>query len=424
MTYRETLAYIYGLGRFGMRPGLEKISKLLSRLGNPQDRIKSIHVAGTNGKGSTCAFLASIIEQAGYKAGLFTSPHLVRFNERIRINGVEITPDEVTTLAKTAIDASPPETTFFELVTAMAWLHFANREVDFAVMETGMGGRFDATNAAPGILSVITPISIEHSRYLGETIGEIAFEKAGIIKPGKPVVTSRLTEEALEVIAGECSRLSSPLFRCGEEFGGKWTEGCLSYEGIKCRLHDLRPGLMGRYQSENAFTALASAEILECMGVSISEEAMVSGIQKARWPGRMELVGEEPRILLDGAHNPASAKVLAEELRNLSHNRLLLVIGIMSDKDVGGILNPLIPYADKIYAVAPPIDRAMPSETLAELIASLGGECDNAGEVTKGLEMAKTVACPGDLILVCGSLFTIGEARAYLFHEDFEPFRG
>jgi len=229
MTYQETLAYIYGLGRFGMRPGLEKITALLASLGNPQDQIKSIHVAGTNGKGSTAVFLSSILQSAGYRVGLFTSPHLIRFTERIRINNAEISTEDVTRLAQLAMAAAPPETTFFELVTAISWLHFAGEEVDLAIMETGMGGRLDATNSASGILSVITPISLDHCRYLGNSLAEIAFEKAGIIRPGRPVIASDQSPEALDVISGQCSGLSSPLYRYGKEFSSTWEPGGLFY---------------------------------------------------------------------------------------------------------------------------------------------------------------------------------------------------
>jgi dihydrofolate synthase / folylpolyglutamate synthase len=424
MTYQETLAYIYGLGRFGMRPGLEKITALLASLGNPQNRIKSIHVAGTNGKGSTAAFLSSILQHAGYKVGLFTSPHLIRFTERIRINNAEISSEDVTRLAQLAIDASSPETTFFELVTAMTWLHFAAEEVDLAIMETGMGGRFDATNSASGILSVITPISLDHCQYLGNSLAEIAFEKAGIIEPGYPVVTSNQTPEALDVIAGQCSRLSSPLYRCGKEFSANWETGGLSYSGIHVKMRNLTPGMAGRYQASNAATALASAELLQEMGFALPESAMRAGIEGSSWPGRMEMVGEEPRILLDGAHNQAGVIALADELREIPHERLILVAGVMADKDAEEMFKPLFPMANRVYTVSPSLERAMPSDRLAEFCRSFCVDCSDAGTVEEGLYQAKEFACSADLIVVCGSLFTVGEARSVLFSERFEPFRG
>lgn len=424
MTYQETLAYIYGLGRFGMRPGLEKITALLAALGNPQYRIKSVHVAGTNGKGSTSAFLASIMHFSGYKVGLFTSPHLIRFTERIRINGAEISPEDATRAAEKAMDAALPQTTFFELVTAMAWLYFAEQEVDLAIMETGMGGRFDATNSAPGLMSVITPISLDHCQHLGNTLPEIALEKSGVIRPGRPVAVSAQPQEVLDVISGECKRLSAPLYRCGGEFDGKWEIDGLSYNGIHTNLNQIRPGIAGRYQAGNAFTAMAASELLGNSGFSICDRSLRSGIENASWPGRMETIGENPRILLDGAHNPAGVLALTEELKEIPHDRLILVVGVMADKDFEGMFRPLFPIADRVYTVTPPLESALPSDRLAIFCRSLGVEYIDAGTVEEGIIQAKKAARPGDLILVCGSLFIIGEARSILCSERFEPFRG
>jgi dihydrofolate synthase / folylpolyglutamate synthase len=424
MTYQETLAYIYGLGRFGMRPGLEKISSLLSDLDNPQDKVKSIHVAGTNGKGSAATFLSSIIGCGGYKAGLFTSPHLNRFTERIRINGKEIGEEDVIRLTGMIVDVSPPETTFFETVTAMAILFFSEQNVDLAIMEVGMGGRFDATNAASGIMTLIMPVSLDHCEYLGDTLPEIAFEKAGIIKPCRPVVVSSQSDEPLEVIRRQCEKLSSPLFSIDEHFAGYWENGMLDYRGLKTNLSGLKPGISGSYQAGNAASALAAAELLCGMGFHLSETALRKGIETASWPGRMEFVGEAPRILLDGAHNPAGGEALAAALRDIPRDRLVLVAGVMANKDIGAIFSRLFPLTDRAYAVSPALERAMPSDRLAGLFRVNGVACDDAGTVAEGLERAKKAAMPGDLILVCGSLFTIGEARAVLSGGHFEPFRG
>jgi dihydrofolate synthase / folylpolyglutamate synthase len=424
MTYQETLAHIYGLGRFGMRPGLEKITALLHTLDNPQDRIKTIHVAGTNGKGSTAAFLSTILSSAGYKVGLFTSPHLIRFTERVRINGTEIEEEVVVRLAGRVIAAAPAATTFFELVTALAFLHFAEQQVDLAIMETGMGGRFDATNAASGILSLITPVSLDHSEYLGKTVAEIAFEKAGVVKPGQPVVTSARDEEALAVVRRQCTKLSSPLYCWGDHFTTAWEDGRVTYHGLRANLADLKPGIAGRYQEANAACAMAAAELLGGLGFPLSAEKLRVGIESASWPGRMELTGEAPRILLDGAHNPAGGQALAEALQDVPRDRLILVAGVMADKDAEGILTPLFPYTNRAYAVSPALERALPSERLAAFCRVRGVSCVDAGTVAEGLAQAKKAAGPGDLILVCGSLFTVGEAMAILQAERFEPFRG
>lgn len=422
--YKETLAYIYSLGRFGMRPGLERISALLHAIGDPQNSIKTIHVAGTNGKGSTAAFLAAILSSAGYRVGLFTSPHLIRFTERVRVNGTEIGEKDVVRLIDRLTAAASPATTFFELVTAMAWLHFAEQQVDVAIMEAGMGGRFDATNVASGIMSLITPISVDHSEYLGSTVAEIAFEKAGVVKPGRPVVTSTSNADALAVIRRQCSELSSPLYCLGEHFSSTWEENGLTYHGCRVSLSGLKPGIAGRYQSANAACALAAAEFLDASAFTLSEVALRRGIDTASWPGRMEIVGDAPHFLLDGAHNPAGGLALAEALQDIQYEKLFLVVGIMGDKDAEGILAPLFPLVEKIFAVSPRLERAHPSDRLAAFCRTRGVSCVDAGTVAAGLAKAKSVAGAHDLILVCGSLFTVGEARAALCGVSYEPFRG
>ena len=424
MTYQEILAHIYGLGRFGMKPGLERITALLHALGNPQERTANVHVAGTNGKGSTAAFLAAILTNSGYRVGLFTSPHLSRFTERIRINGTEIGEEEVVVLAQRVMAAAPESTTFFEIVSAMAWLYFLEEGVDLAIMETGMGGRFDATNAATGILSIITPISLDHCAYLGETLADIAFEKAGIVKPERPVVLSAQTDEARNVVERHCLELASPLFHLGREFSAEWENDGLAYCGIGIELRGIKPGIAGRYQGENAACALAAAEILGGSGFPLAGESLKIGIEQAFWPGRMETVGDAPRILLDGAHNPAGGRALAHALQDVPRERLLLVAGVMADKDAEGIFSPLLPLTDRVFAVSPAIERALPSDQLARLFVALGMDVTDSGTVAAGIGQAMHEARPDDLILVCGSLYTVGEARAIIRGERFEPFRG
>lgn len=424
MTYQETLSYIYGLGRFGMKPGLERITATLQALHNPQDAFKTVHVAGTNGKGSTSSFLASMLAEGGHRVGLFTSPHLINFTERIRINGREIAEEEVVHLAEQVIAAAPPETTFFELVTAMATLYFAEQKVDLAIMEVGMGGRLDATNALSGVLSIITPVAYDHCDYLGASLAAIAREKAGVIKAGRSVVVSPQEQDALSVIKERCREMKSPFYGYGETFTAFWSDTGLSYRGIGLEMDGLRPGLAGRYQQANAASALAAAELLDGMGFPLDAGALRSGIEKAHWPGRMEILGTSPRILLDGAHNPAGSKALAEALEDIPRDRLLIVAGVMGDKDVDGILGPLLPLADEMLAVAPSLARALPSDKLAEFCRSRGVMAHDAGTVAAGLSSARDIAGPDDLILVCGSLFTVGEARAVLLSKKFEPFRG
>ncbi|MCM2357356.1 MAG: bifunctional folylpolyglutamate synthase/dihydrofolate synthase [Geobacteraceae bacterium] len=424
MTYRETLAYIYGLARFGMKPGLERISALLDNLGNPHRRIRAVHVAGTNGKGSTAAFLSAIVAAGGYRVGLFTSPHLIHFTERIRINGAEIGEDAVIRLAERILKVAPEGATFFEIVTAMALLHFAEEGVELAVLEAGMGGGLDATNAVSGILSVITPVSLDHCEYLGATVAEIASEKGGVVKPGRPLVLSPQLPEALEVLRTRCTESGSPFYLAGTDFSAYWEGEGLAYRGLQLSLSGLKPGLAGRYQAENAASALCAAELLRGQGFPLDDAALRRGIEEARWPGRMELFGESPRFLLDGAHNAAGSEALAEALADIPRGRLLIVAGVMGDKDAAGILAPLLPLATRVFAVSPNLERAMPSAALATLCHEQGAECIDAGAVAAGLSLAGEAAGPDDLVLVCGSLFTVGEARAVLLAERFEPCRG
>jgi dihydrofolate synthase / folylpolyglutamate synthase len=296
--------------------------------------------------------------------------------------------------------------------------------VDLAVMETGMGGRFDATNAASGLLSVITPISLDHCEHLGNSLAEIACEKAGVIRPGRPVVSAPQKQEVMAIIGRKCEMLAAPLYKCGEDFSGEWQGEGLSYRGLRNNLSGLTPGIAGRYQANNAFSALAAAELLVGSGFNVPVTALATGIERTSWPGRMEIIGEAPRIMLDGAHNPAGARALADSLRYVPHDALILVAGVMADKDAEEIFNPLFPLADLVYTVSPAMERAMPSGKLAALCRSLGVACHDAGTVAEGLEQARNDARQGDLILVCGSLFIVGEARSILCGERFEPFRG
>jgi dihydrofolate synthase / folylpolyglutamate synthase len=424
MTYAETLAHIYALGRFGMKPGLTRITRLLAALGNPQDAFAAVHVVGTNGKGSTASALSSILSAGGYRTGLFTSPHLISFTERIRSDGAEISEAAVTRLAGRVIAAAPEGTTFFELITALAALHFCEEGVQLAVFEAGMGGRLDATNALDGVLSVITPISLDHTDYLGSRIAEIAVEKTGICKPGRPVVSARQHPEAARVIERLARELGCPLYLCEDAFEAHWQGAELSYRGMGLTLDRLQPGISGHYQSGNLACALAAAELLSAAGFPLAPQALGAGVQRASWPGRMELFPGSPRLLLDGAHNPAGAAALAEALAGIPRARLLMVVGVMGDKELSGVLAPLLPLADRVFAVAPAIERALPADRLASFCRSLGAATQEAGSVGRGIAQARDVAQEGDLVLVCGSLFTVGEARGILLSRKFDPFRG
>lgn len=424
MTYEETLSHIYGRGRFGMKPGLERITSLLQALQNPHENVVTVHVAGTNGKGSISAFLAEIFAASGLKAGLFTSPHLIAFTERVRINGREIGEREVVQRAERILSVAPPDATFFEIVTALAFLHFAEEGVDIAVMEAGMGGRFDATNVTSGVLSVLSPISLDHCDYLGDNVAAIASDKAGIIRCGRPVVLAPQPAEARAVLEERCLHLGAPCYRCGEEFSAAWKDARLTYRGLHLAIDDMKPGIGGSYQSENAACALAAAELLAAAGYPVTPRAMRQGIEEAAWPGRMEFFGAEPSLLLDGAHNPAAAAALASALATVRRSRLVLVLGVMGDKDLPGIVEPLLPLAAHVVTVTPALARSFPSAELAAFCRNRGAICTDGGTVSAGVAIARSLARETDLVVITGSLFTVGEARAFLLGRQFEPFRG
>jgi dihydrofolate synthase/folylpolyglutamate synthase len=424
MSYQELLTYLYGLGRFGMKPGTERILQLLAALGNPQESFTSVHIAGTNGKGSTASFLSCIMTRAGYRTGLFTSPHLTHFSERIRIDGHELSEAELLHCGERVVAAAPPGATFFELVTGMALLAFAEQGVSVAVLEAGMGGRFDATGAVSGVLTVITSVGLDHCQYLGDSVPAIAADKAGIIRADRPVVTAVRQHDALREIERVCTVMGSSLYRIGEQFSAEWSGTLLDYTGLNISLSSLDPGIGGRYQASNVACALAATELLARAGFAADEMAMREGIATATWPGRMELMGEAPRVLLDGAHNADGARALADELTFLNCRRICLVVGVMGDKDATEILRPLLPRVDAVYAVAPSLERSMPADKLASLCSNLGVTALAADSVADGIARARVEAGPDGLVVVCGSLFTVGEARALIAGRMFEQYRG
>lgn len=420
-----TLEKLYARRRFGIKPGVERVRLLLKRLGNPEQSFRTIHVVGTNGKGSTSAFLASILSAAGLRTALFTSPHLVNFNERFRIDGREILQEQLDPLLNSVLAAAPEEATFFEIVTALAALYFSETGVDLAVMEAGMGGRSDATAALPGIMTLITPISLDHCLYLGTTLAEIATEKAAIAEADTPVIGAHQTEEVQQAITACFPRDRAHLLWADTAFSARWNrDGTLDYRGIHAVLKRLTPGISGRYQSENAALALAAAESLALLGISLPDTALRSGISDASWPGRMETIPGDPPLLLDGAHNPAGAAALAEALADYHYRKLLLVMGTMADKDVAKIVSALAPLAATCYCVTPAIDRALDDSELAAIITGIGIPAVACGSVGNGIAHAQRDAETGDLILICGSLFTVGEAKAWLAGTEFEGIRG
>ena len=424
MPLTDVLAGLYARRRFGMRPGVDRVAELLRRLGNPEKQFRTIHVVGTNGKGSTAAFLSSILLQTGCSVAQFSSPHLVRFTERFRINGREYSADKLASALDAVLTAAPEEATFFEITTALAAYIFKLERVEIAVMEAGMGGRSDATAAFNGELTILTPISLDHMDYLGTSIEQIAREKAGIIKPGTPVISALQPEAAQFEIEEHCRRLECPLAVLGTDFSvARNSDRSFDYFGINRSLPNLTTGIAGSYQTTNAAVALAAAEILETGGLAITPSAYSDGIREASWPGRMELLPGTTPILLDGAHNPAGAAALAAALAEYPRSRLLLVTGVCDDKDIEQIYSPLLPLADCIYTVTPAVERAMKDEMLSLFFQQRGYSSKPCGSVVAGIGTARNEASGNDLILVCGSLFVVGEVKAWLEQEQFTGIR-
>jgi dihydrofolate synthase/folylpolyglutamate synthase len=446
--YQETLAYLFGLQRFGVKLGLANISALLRELGNPHAGVAAVHIAGSNGKGSTAAFLASILRQAGYRVGLYTSPHLIDFGERIQIDGRPIPREQVVALAKRIrttvermgkakrlwrvpspqfspgnFDPRNATITFFEFVTAMGFLYFKEARVDIALLEAGMGGRLDATNVIDPVLSLITLISLEHREYLGETLLEIAGEKAGIIKAGRPLLTSARQPNVLDLFQRRCKELHSPYYVWGQDFKTR-KDGpqTFRFKGFNHQWSFLRLGLAGSHQRGNAALALAAAEILMTLGFTINERHLREGLLRVRWPGRLEEIGAGPRILLDGAHNPEGARALKKALQEgFPRRRLILVLGIMVDKDIPQMVFALVPLAHLLILTRPKMERSAPLAILRARTDSFHIPRLEIPDVGAAVHRGLQEAGKEDLILITGSLFTVGEARAFLMKRGILP---
>jgi len=424
-THTECLERMFALRRFGIKLGLGTIRAMLARLGNPHRRYPCIHVAGTNGKGSVASNLAAVLMQSGYRVGLYTSPHLVRFNERIKVNGQDITDADIVRLYRRVRRSLPGgrEPTFFEFTTAMALDEFGRRRVDWAVVETGMGGRLDATNLLTPELSIITNISLEHREYLGYTLREIAFEKAGIIKRRKPVVTGVRQASSFAVIEQTAQKRSAPLFRLGSQFRVRRTNGGrFAYYGLNHVWPDMATGLQGGYQAENAALTLAACELLMKQAPRITLQSIRKGLLTNRWPGRLELVCETPLVMLDGAHNLAAAKQLAHHLATHFNNReITMVIGILDDKPYQAMLRLLLPRATRLIITRAKINRALPPEKIAAVARTLVTDIRIIPDVGSALRYAMQTAAPQSLTLVAGSLYVVGEATAALQDGSVQP---
>ncbi len=438
MNYNETLQYLYNLTKHGIKLGLKNITALLNLLGNPQSHFNSIHIAGTNGKGSTARMISALLSSAGFRTGLFTSPHLVRFTERITIDTVEITEDDVVRLTqhirqllKSASEINP---TFFEFITALAFYYFYENSIDWAVVETGLGGRFDATNVLIPKVSVITDIGMDHKEFLGNTLKEIAFEKSGIIKEGIPLVTTMQKDEALAVLLERAKACGSQIYRLGEHFhilNHKLTAQGNSFdfkaeEPFGIFIKDIHLPLYGAHQARNAALAIETF-LIALQGIKeINENLIRDCLSKIYFPGRCELKKIKDRwLLFDGAHNAEASAALEKTVYKLKEQLNLKspvsVVGIMSDKDIEEILAPLLRFSEKVIFTKASYNRASDAETLLEVSSQILNKQGlskmdffKTDSVSEAIQRAFELSTPEDLVVITGSFYTVGEAMESL----------
>lgn len=417
MTYEEALSYIHSICWKGSKLGLDRTRELLGKLNDPQKELKFIHIAGTNGKGSTAAMLSSILEEAGYRVGLYTSPFINRFNERMQVNHQPIPDEELAALTEYVrphADAMADSPTEFELITALAMVWFARQKCDIVVLEVGMGGELDSTNIIDvPEAAVIAAMGMDHVKELGPTMADIARAKAGIIKEGGRVVSYGGNPEADEVIAAVCRARNASL--CQPDFsaivpGDFSLEGqTFSYKGWR----GLRIPLVGAYQMNNAAVVLETVEVLRQRGWSVSDEAVRQGLADTRWPARFEVLRRDPVFIVDGGHNPHGIRATAESLSRLFPGRkITFVTGVMADKDVEHILGLIVPLADQFFTVRPDNPRAMDAGELAARIEAMGAKATACASVQDGVDRAIQAEGPHGVACALGSLYMSGEVRS------------
>jgi len=420
MGIKETLDYIHNVKWQGSKPGLERTQELLRALGNPEKRLKFVHVAGTNGKGSTSICIASVLKEAGYRTGLYISPFIERFNERMQVNGEYITDEELEreiNEIRPYADAMEDSPTEFELITALAMKHFLNKGCDIVVLEVGMGGRLDSTNVIDTPeLAVITAIGYDHVKELGPTISDIAREKAGIIKYNGDVLVYG-GEPAVEDVFKHVSKERGARLHT-VDFSRTLTRK-FTLDGINLNIKpygEILLPLVGAYQPYNAMLAITALEILRDKGYKISNDSIIDGIKKIKWPGRFEVLGQKPVFILDGSHNPQGMEATAGSLRqHFSDKKIVFIAGIMADKDIDSMIDTIAPLAKMFFSVKPDNPRAMDSQELAEKIKKFGVQTVDCGTVSNGVSEALKAAKETDVICALGSLYFSQEVRqAYL----------
>lgn len=442
MTYDQALAFIHSTSWKGSRPGLSRIRELTERLGRPQDKLRFIHISGTNGKGSTSAMLASILQNAGYRVGLFTSPFVLRFNERMQINGCDISDEElsaVTELVKPHAEAMEDSPTEFELITAIALVYFTRHRCDHVVLEVGMGGRLDSTNIISPetvLLSIITGIAMDHTAFLGDTLEKIAAEKAGIIKTGVPVlfggkhppisttreISCASQEACARVIRERASREGSPYRETD------YSQLCILHSDLQGTTLDFgtRKGLFvslaGLYQPYNAATVLTAVDILRSAGSTIPEEAVRAGLASVTWPARFEILSQSPLVIADGGHNPEGIDATIASIQAyFKGERILLLTGVMADKDYIRMVARMGEVASRAFCVCPANDRALDPAKYAESFRAIGIPAEGYATVAEGVHAASEVAeAEGKALLCLGSLYMYAEVREAVTGKEFE----
>ena len=431
MTYREAINYLHSLTDYEKRRierytpatlDLSRVDRLTSALGDPHHDYRAVHIAGTKGKGSTAAMIEAVLRTAGYRTGLYTSPHLHTFRERIRVDGMPISREDIVSLVdemRPLIESIPGVTTF-EVITAMAFAYFSRQEIDVLVAEVGLGGRLDATNVLMPQVSVITSLSLDHTYLLGETLPEIAREKAGIIKPEVPVVSAPQRPEASYVLEEVSRSRPAPIVEVGRDWD--WNPGEVSLTGQSFTTRRVRAGtddlsgeywipLLGRHQLENAATAVATLQVLRDEGFDLPRDVVAQGLRSVRWAGRMEVLSQDPPVLVDCAHNPYSAQVLRQALeRWFPDTRWVLVFGASEDKDIAGAMEALQPIVDYLIVTRSEHPRAASPIELADIAASIGGGAEVAVSVPRAFDRAVVAMEPGNGLLITGSIFLVAEA--------------
>jgi len=416
MKSESFLTFLDGLDSTKIDFGLASIEILLRRLGNPHHQYQTIHVGGTNGKGSVSAMISSILHHAGYRVGIYTSPHLVNFEERIRIDGVSITEEEREELGRDIERHAPSDITFFECATALAFYAFARRKVDIAVVEVGMGGRLDATNVVLPIVTIITTIAREHQIYLGRTVQEIATEKGGIIKKGGVCVTGVRNTSARERLRDICSQREARFLLYGRDFHVRRRRtGHLSYRGLSLSLSHLTLNLQGAHQAQNAALALAAMEVCKERGLTIGETPLRAGLKGVTWPGRCEIIDRHPLVILDGAHNPSGMSAFCRTLRNdFSVTGCVALFGVLEDKDYRAMLKVLATVARRIVVTTPPGARAVHAHEIIHIAARYCQDVTAINDPIDAFRHLRSHLVADDCLCVTGSLYLIGEIKKFL----------